>query len=56
MQRKTNKYTSPEMQNELIKHLAVHVMRDISEKLQKSPYITIMIDETTDITSHCSYA
>ena len=51
MQRKTNKYTSPEMQNELMKHLALHVMRDISEKLQKSPFITIMIDETTDITN-----
>ena len=34
-----------------MKHLALPVVRDIFEKLQKSPYVTIMIDETTDITN-----
>ena len=47
MQRKTNKYTSPEMQNELIKHLALHVMRDISEKLQKSPFFQLLMERSS---------
>ena len=51
LQRRVNKYTSPEIQNDLIKVMAMQVMRKISEKLHKSPFITIMVDETTDITN-----
>ena len=40
-----NKYLSPEIQNDLIKMMALWVLRDIADKLQKSPFITIMIDE-----------
>jgi hypothetical protein len=31
--------------------MAMQVMRKISEKLHKSPFVTIMVDETTDITN-----
>ena len=51
LEKKSNKYTSPEVQNILIKLMAGQVLRNISDKLQSSPYITIMIDETTDITN-----
>ena len=42
LQRKTNKYTSPEIQISLIN---ISIKRKIAEKLQKSPFLTIMIDE-----------
>ena len=51
LQRRVNKYTLPEIQNDLIKVMAMQVMRKISEKLHKSPFVTIMVDETTDITN-----
>ena len=51
LQKKANKYTSASIQNDLIKLTAVHIMRNISEKLHSSPFISIMIDETTDITN-----
>ena len=31
--------------------MALDVLRDVTEKLQKSPYLIIMIDETTDVTN-----
>ena len=50
LEKKTNKYTSPEVQNELIMLMATPILRNLSDKLQSSPFISIMIDETTDIT------
>ena len=52
IKRKTNKYTSPEIQNEILKIMAKHVLRQISNCIQRSPFIAIMIDETTDISNH----
>ena len=51
LQRKTNKYTSHELQNSFLKMMALYVLRNVTEKLQKSPYLTIMIDEKTDVTN-----
>ncbi len=51
LQRKSSKYLSPDMQNDLIKTIATHVLRHLSHKLQESPFISIMIDETTDETN-----
>jgi len=51
LQRKSSKYLSPDMQNDLIKTMATHVLRHLSHKLQESPFISIMIDETTDVTN-----
>lgn len=39
------KYVSPENQNEMLNIMATQIQRKI---LHKSPYITIMVDETTD--------
>ena len=41
-------YTSPEIQNEIIKVMGLQVLRDISAHLQGSPFLTVMADETTD--------
>ena len=50
LQRKTNKYTSPEVQNEIIKVMALQVLRKIAD-LQNSPFYTLMVDETTDVSN-----
>ena len=51
LQRKTDKYTSHEIQNRLIQIMALQLIRKIAEKIQMSPFVTVMIDETTDITN-----
>ena len=51
LQRKYNKYTSHEIQNDLLKIMALHVVRSIADHLQKSPFLTVMIDETSDISN-----
>ena len=52
LQRKCNKYTSHEVQNEILKIMALHVLRVIATSLQSSQFLTVMIDKTTDI-SNC---
>ena len=51
LQSKASKCTSHEVQNSFLKMMALDVLRNVTEKLQKSPYLTIMIDETTDVTN-----
>jgi len=48
LKRKEKVYTSHEIQNELIKLMGIQVLRSVAQELQKSPYLTIMADETTD--------
>ena len=48
MKKRANEYTSPEMQNDLIKIMAVKVLRGVSDRLRTSPFYAIMADETTD--------
>ncbi|XP_065650515.1 zinc finger MYM-type protein 1-like [Hydra vulgaris] len=43
-----NVYTSAEIQNEIIQTISLQVLRKIMAELQSSPFLTIMIDETTD--------
>ena len=50
LKRKQNKYTSHEIQNELLKIMAHRVLRNIADH-QKSPFLSIMIDETTDVSN-----
>ena len=40
-----------EIQNSLIKTMAVSVIRNVTEKLHKSSFLAVMIDETTDVTN-----
>ena len=51
LQRKQNKYTSHEIQNEILKTMAISVLRNIASCLQSSPFLTLMMDETTDVSN-----
>ncbi len=51
LQKKTDKYTSGEAQNELLKTMAHQVLRKISNNLQGTNFLTVMADETTDISN-----
>ena len=51
LKRKVNKYTSHEIQNDIIKVMAMHVLRNVATSLQQSPFLTLMMDETTDISN-----
>ena len=51
LKKKINKYTSHDIQNEILKLMAVRILRDIASGLHLSPFITIMIDETTDVSN-----
>ena len=48
IQKKTDKYTSPEMQNEMLKVMALHISRDIAASFHSTPFLTLMVDETTN--------
>ena len=49
--KRTNKYTSHEMQNDLLKVMALKVLRSVAACLRDSPFFTIMSDETTDVSN-----
>lgn len=51
MKQKTDKYTSHDMQNELIEAMGLRVLREIAKSLQDAPFSTEMVDETTDISN-----
>ena len=51
LQRKCNKYSSHEIQNDLLKIMALRVLRSIADHRQKSPFLTVMIYETADISN-----
>ncbi len=46
--KKTNKYTSWQMQNEMLKVMALEVLRDVAASLHSSPFYSIMANKTTD--------
>ena len=46
---KTDKYTSGDIQNEIVKVMALHVLRQIATSLQSAPFFTVMPDGTTDV-------
>ena len=47
MKRKSSKYTSHDIQNEILQVMALRVLRQIASNVQAT-HFTIMIDETTD--------
>ena len=48
---KTDKYTSYDMQNEMVKVMALRILREIAGNLQSSSFFTVMVDETTDVSN-----
>ena len=51
LQKKNDNYTSGEVQNELLKIMAHEVLRKVGNNLQGTPFLTVMADETTDISN-----
>ena len=49
-----DKYTSHDIQNELLKIMPHYVLRGIAEQLLSSSFLIVMIDETTDVTNQKS--
>ncbi len=48
LQKKRNKYTSPEIQNELMMVMSHEILRMLANDIQQSLFYTIMVDEATD--------
>lgn len=48
IKKKTDKYTSADMQNEMIRVMARQVLREVTASLHTTAFYTIMADETTD--------
>ena len=51
LKRKENVYTSPDIQNEAVKVMGVKLLRGLSNSLQCSPFLTVMVDETIDVSN-----
>jgi len=48
IKQKTDRYTSGDMQNKMVKVMALHLLREIAGNLQSAPFFTVIVDETTD--------
>ena len=48
MRKKSNKYTSPVIQNECLQIMALRIIRQVSQNIRDSACYTIMADECTD--------
>ena len=48
LKRKENVYTSPDIQNEILKVMGLQILHIISKEIHSSPFVTIMADETMD--------
>ena len=47
LEKKSNKYTGHDVQNEMLQIMALRMLREIASNIQSSMF-TIMVDETTD--------
>ena len=51
MKRRADKYTSKDIQNEMMKIMALRVLRDIASQIRSADFFTIMVDEATDVSN-----
>ena len=49
LSKKTDKYTSHDIQNEMMKIMALQILRQVCERIRDSGWYTIMADECTDV-------
>ena len=49
--KKTNKYTSHEIQNECLHFLSLQLVRCLIKNIRDSAYYTVMADECTDVSN-----
>ena len=52
LEKKKEKYTDHHIQNEILKIMALSVLRDIAKNIESGVYYTIMADEVTDAANH----
>ncbi len=48
LKKNSNTFTSPENQNEMLQIMSHHILRNVLHDIHSSPFLTIMVDETTD--------
>jgi len=48
---KTGKYMSPDIQNEILKTMALQILCKVIKALSSSPFLSLMVDETTDVSN-----
>ena len=51
VEKKTDRYVSADIQNELLKFMGLQVLRDMGTALHNAEFYLLMIDETTDISN-----
>ena len=51
IERKRSNYTGHETQNEILKVMAMQVLKHITSNLQSCNFTIIMVDETTDVST-----
>jgi len=51
LKKKTNKYTSPEIQNEILKLMALQVLREVAANLHSTPLYCLSCENETDLPS-----
>ena len=51
LKKKTDKYTAPDIQNEILQIMAWHVLREVVTSIQSASFLTLMVDETTDVSN-----
>ena len=49
IKKKTDKYTSGEMQSKIMKVMSLQILRKVASALKNTAYYTTMIDETADV-------
>jgi hypothetical protein len=48
LEKKQDKFTSADIQNEMLKVMALKILRDVALNIRDNGYFSIMVDETTD--------
>ncbi len=48
LKKNSNTFTSPENQNEMLQIMSHHILRNVLHDIHSLPFLTIMVDETTD--------
>lgn len=56
LQKKTNKYTSHDIQNEIMSIMAMQILRKVCQEIRENGPYTIMADECTDAANRAIYA
>ena len=49
LHKETNRFTLSDIRNEILKDMAMHILRSVVKNIKKSSYYSIMADKTTDI-------